>query len=98
MSKGEDISWWKMFLFFLGVTVAGVVVLSFVSSLPIYPSWLRLVLFFTYLVAGFFVFVSNKLWLQIPFFAALGILAIYTIRGVILGDIDLIIPSGGGGI
>ena len=94
MSEGEDISGWKGALFGMGAVVASIAVIGSVFSLPINPSWLRPGLLLAILAANIGVIVSGKLWLQIPFYTALGIFAIYTIIGVILGNIEWIYPDG----
>ena len=107
MTNGEDISGWGKFLIALlalGAIVFGIAVPSFVESLPIYPSWLRWVLYFLILAANVFPIyrltkvsddwglgtkeLLKKYWVYTLPYIATGILVIYTIRGIILGDIS----------
>ncbi len=97
MSEEQDFKGWKGLLALslgLGAMVFMFVVVSFLESLPI-NEWLSWVLFFPIVAAIVFVGKSKRLWLQIPFFTALGILVIYTIIGVILGNIDWVWPGAG---
>ena len=96
MSNREDNLGWRFYLFVLGTIVAMIVGPSFMGSLPIpiYPLWLRSVLWLPIMAAGLWIVLfSHRLWLQIPFLIAFGILVIYTIIGIILGDIEPIMPS-----
>ena len=85
---------WKYLPIVLGIIPASIAVIGSVFSLPINPSWLRSVLLFAVLAAWIVVLFSNKRWLLILFLTACGILVIYTIIGVILGNIDWVWPGG----
>lgn len=110
MSKGENDLGWKGVLLLMGAFVATTAVLGSVSSLPI-PSFARLFLLFALMAACFFpVYKLTKLsdasglgakellkkyWVYTLPFIACGIIVIYTIRGVILGNIDWVWPGAG---
>jgi len=102
---------WKGVLFLMGILGATYVVIGSVISLPIYPTWLRTVLLFALMAAcAFSVYKLTRVsdvrglgtkellkeyWIYtIPYIATV-ILVIYTIIGVILGNIEWVWPGGG---
>ena len=97
LKKERDFSGWKGFFFTMGIVVGCAAVIGSVCSLVINPSWHHVVLLLTVLATWIVVFVSNKRWIQILFLTACGIVVIYTIRGIILGNIKWFYPSGYGG-